>query len=228
MCEGSPEWEDLNLPVCIYRAATAAATAAKSLQSCPTLCDPMNCSPPGSSVHWILQARILEWVAISICKPPLNNFWSTVGYQIFSLKLIKEPVTEFTGFICLLLDIFLVLFFFFFFGCSVRLVGFSFPNQGLNRGPWQGKCQVLTTGPPGNSATFIIIYEIDMWLSLRNVSCLSHLFCKLFECPLCPTLFTVLRIHQQTKTKISAFVELLTFWKEMGNNAQVNYTLYVL
>ena len=36
-----------------------------SAQSCPTLCDPMNCSPPGSSVHGILQARILEWVAIS-------------------------------------------------------------------------------------------------------------------------------------------------------------------
>ena len=34
-------------------------------QSCLTLCDPMNCSPPGSSVHGILQARILEWVAIS-------------------------------------------------------------------------------------------------------------------------------------------------------------------
>ena len=37
----------------------------KSFQSCPTLCDPMDCSPPGSSVHGILQARILEWVAIS-------------------------------------------------------------------------------------------------------------------------------------------------------------------
>ena len=37
---------------------------AKSLQSCPTLCDPMGCSPPGSSVHGILQARMLEWVAI--------------------------------------------------------------------------------------------------------------------------------------------------------------------
>ena len=33
-------------------------------QSCPTLCDPMDCSPPGSSVHGILQVRILEWVAI--------------------------------------------------------------------------------------------------------------------------------------------------------------------
>ena len=34
-------------------------------QSCPTLCDPMDCSPPSSSVHGILQARVLEWVAIS-------------------------------------------------------------------------------------------------------------------------------------------------------------------
>ena len=40
------------------------AAAAKSLQSCLTLCDPMDCSQPGSSVHGISQARILEWVAI--------------------------------------------------------------------------------------------------------------------------------------------------------------------
>ena len=38
---------------------------AQSLQSCPTLCNPMDCSPPGSSVLGILQASILEWVAIS-------------------------------------------------------------------------------------------------------------------------------------------------------------------
>ena len=43
----------------------AAAAAVKSLPSCPTLCDPMDCIPPGSSVHGSLQARILEWVAIS-------------------------------------------------------------------------------------------------------------------------------------------------------------------
>ena len=36
----------------------------EALQSCPTLFNPMDCSPPGSSVHGILQARILEWVAI--------------------------------------------------------------------------------------------------------------------------------------------------------------------
>ena len=43
----------------------AAAAAAKSLQSCLTVCDPMDSSPPGSSIHRILQARILEWGAIS-------------------------------------------------------------------------------------------------------------------------------------------------------------------
>ena len=44
---------------------TAAAAAAKSLQLCPTLCDPTDSSPPGSPVPGILQARTLEWVAIS-------------------------------------------------------------------------------------------------------------------------------------------------------------------
>ena len=43
----------------------SAATAAKSLQSCPTLCKPIDGSPPGSPVPGILQARTLEWVAIS-------------------------------------------------------------------------------------------------------------------------------------------------------------------
>ena len=46
-------------------AAAAAAAAAKSLQSCPILCDPIDISPPGSPAPGILQARTLEWVAIS-------------------------------------------------------------------------------------------------------------------------------------------------------------------
>ena len=44
----------------------AAAAAAKSIQSCPTLCDPIDGSPPGSPIPGILQARTLEWVAISL------------------------------------------------------------------------------------------------------------------------------------------------------------------
>ena len=53
----------------MHPAAVAAAAAAKSLQSCPTLCDPRDGSPPGSPVPGILQARTLEWVA----RCTLNN-----------------------------------------------------------------------------------------------------------------------------------------------------------
>ena len=49
----------------VKRNYTAAAAAAKSLQSCPTLCNPIDCSPPGSPIPGILQARTLEWVFIS-------------------------------------------------------------------------------------------------------------------------------------------------------------------
>ena len=49
--------------VCVCVCARA-RVCAKLLQLCLTLCDPMDCSPPGSSVHGIFQARILEWVAI--------------------------------------------------------------------------------------------------------------------------------------------------------------------
>ena len=61
---------DLNLSSCqgsalVLFSFLSAAAAAKSLQSCPTLCDPIDGSPPGSPVPGILQARTLEWVAIS-------------------------------------------------------------------------------------------------------------------------------------------------------------------
>ena len=49
----------------IFGGSKITAAAAKSLQSCPTLCDPIDGSPPGSPVPRILQARTLEWVAIS-------------------------------------------------------------------------------------------------------------------------------------------------------------------
>ena len=51
----------------------AAAAAAKSLQSCPTLHDPMDYSLPGSSIHGILQARVLEWAAIAFSDAETTN-----------------------------------------------------------------------------------------------------------------------------------------------------------
>ena len=62
--------------------------AAKSLQSCPTLCDPMDCSPPGTVVHGILQARTLEWVAISYAKgssqPRNRTLVSCISGRLFT------------------------------------------------------------------------------------------------------------------------------------------------
>ena len=64
-------------PVVVYGCESwtikkTAAAAARSLQSCPTLCDPIDCSPPGSSVHGIFQARVLEWGAIAFSIVILN------------------------------------------------------------------------------------------------------------------------------------------------------------
>ena len=48
----------------VFCLKTSLCTCTTSVQLCPTLCKPMDCSPPGSSVHGVLQARILEWVAM--------------------------------------------------------------------------------------------------------------------------------------------------------------------
>ena len=65
--------------VCVY-----AATAAKSLQSCLTLCNPIDCSFPGSSVHGVFQARVLEWGAIAFSDEVGTSI--TLFIQIRNLK----------------------------------------------------------------------------------------------------------------------------------------------
>ena len=76
---------------------------AKLLQSCPTLCDPMDSSPPGSYVHRILQARILEWVAISFSRyevwPPENfklQNEALTGYWDLKSKSTQDNLKFFT------------------------------------------------------------------------------------------------------------------------------------
>ena len=72
-------------------------------QSCPTLCDPVDCSPPGSSVHGILQAKILEWVAISFSRgsshprdqtrvPHCGQMLYHLSHQGIKLSQIKKLV----------------------------------------------------------------------------------------------------------------------------------------
>ena len=60
---------------------------AQSLQSCPTFCEPMDCSPPGSSVHWILQVRILEWVAMPSSR---GSSWPRDWIHVFCLLHWQE------------------------------------------------------------------------------------------------------------------------------------------
>ena len=64
--------------------------AAKSLQSCPTLCDPIDVSPPGSPIPGILQARTLEWVAISFS----NEWkWKVKMKSLSHVRLLATPWT---------------------------------------------------------------------------------------------------------------------------------------
>ena len=83
----------LNIRIPLYSLEVergVAIAAAKSLQSCPTLCDPIDGSPPGSPVPGILQARTLEWVAIS---------FSNAGKWKVKVKLLSRvrlPVTPWT------------------------------------------------------------------------------------------------------------------------------------
>ena len=70
--------------------AAAAATAAKSLQSCPTLCDPIDGSLPASPIPGILQARVLEWVAISFSS---TWKWKVRGKSLSRVRLFATPWT---------------------------------------------------------------------------------------------------------------------------------------
>ena len=78
-----------------------AAAAAKSLQSCPTLCDPMDCSLPGSSIHGIFQARVLEWGATAFSEiggtsdlSPYKRPTVRVGSTTYLLFLSVTPQDE--------------------------------------------------------------------------------------------------------------------------------------
>ena len=75
----------------ILRVSAAAAAAAKSLQLCPTLCDPIDSSPPGSLIPGSLQARALEWVAISF-----SNAWKW-KVKVKSLSRVQIFETPWTA-----------------------------------------------------------------------------------------------------------------------------------
>ena len=73
-----------------FESLTLHAAAAKSLQSCPTLCDPIDGSPPSSPIPGILQARILEWVAISFLQCMKMKSESEGGQSCLTLSECRD------------------------------------------------------------------------------------------------------------------------------------------
>ena len=61
-------------------------------QSCPTLSDPMDCSPPGSSVHWIFQARVLEWGAIAFSGVYPRASQILIPYPQVSVSIVMNTI----------------------------------------------------------------------------------------------------------------------------------------
>ena len=90
MARWTERWVNELINKCRNENILAAAAAAKSLQSCPTLCNPIDGSPPGSPVPGILQARTLEWVAVSFsnaCK------WKVKVKSLSCVWLLETPWT---------------------------------------------------------------------------------------------------------------------------------------
>ena len=86
-----PHTQQREIDSCFHKWEVATAAAAKSLQWCPTLCDPIDSSPAGSPIPGILQARTLEWVAISF-----SNAWSW-NVKVKSLSRVWPSVTAWTA-----------------------------------------------------------------------------------------------------------------------------------
>ena len=99
----SQAWD--HKPGCVCTKSLPSVQFSSVAQLCPTLYDPMNCSPPGSSVHWILQARIPEWVPISFpisifnqnCELNISRLNSVLSFlnsaQVYSLFSFSHPLS---------------------------------------------------------------------------------------------------------------------------------------
>ena len=137
---------------------------AKSFQLCLTLCDPVDCNLPDSSVHGILQARILDWVAIPFSRrSSWPRDWIRVSYvfcmgrRVLYRLATRKAIVRARGLISCgsqapehRLGIF-----FFLFSCSMPTLSCGVqdlaPRLGIKPGPLPWECRVLATGPPGKS-----------------------------------------------------------------------------
>ena len=120
---------------------------AQSLQSCPTLCDPMDCSPPGSSIHGILQARILEGAAIPSSRSSQASDQtqvSRIAGGFFTRLVLSQKIPKVTTLQLILRDLFVWLVFIFVFckmekedGCITQRIVSCIPPAFLMPGSTQ-------------------------------------------------------------------------------------------
>ena len=85
------QWKQLIVLTTRWQALFTMKVKVKGAQSCPTLCDPMDCGPSGSSVYGILQARILEWVAIPFSRGSSQSKDQTQVSRIAGRFLMSGP-----------------------------------------------------------------------------------------------------------------------------------------
>ena len=109
MCVGGRSLRKVSIPMEKEGAITPCCWCCSSVaKSCPTLSDPMNCSPPGSSVHKLSQARRLDWVAISFSKGTCwPRDWTCLSYTVgkfFTTKTPGKPVILFLSRIYITLE----------------------------------------------------------------------------------------------------------------------------
>ena len=118
---------------------------AKSLQSCPTLCDPVDCSPPGFSVHGILQARILEWVAMPSSG---GSSWPRDGTGVSWVSCIAKGffTAEPPG--------------------KPELIYYEQPFPGHQKEKWRTSCSFRVTGSPFTSFNPHIPCERNQFLQV--------------------------------------------------------------
>ena len=140
---------------------------AKSIQSCLTLCDPMHYSPPGSSVHGIYQARILDWAAIisspgDLPDPGIEPMSPALAGGLFTTSATWEaPDYRQKPLITPILTSHQLASFKFLFihllSTSSSMWDLRFPTMDGTTS-LQRKCRQLTTGPPGNPPTSTSLY----------------------------------------------------------------------
>ena len=134
-------------------------------QLCPTLCDPMDCSLPGSSVHGISQARVLEWVAISFSRGPSRPRGRTKVSRIVGRRFTLWATREVTALITVVV---------------VQLLS----RVQLFVTPWMAGCQA--------SLSFMIFQSLCKFMTIESVMQSSHL---ILCCPLLllPAIFPSIR-----------------------------------